>query len=73
MLAIAYVEVTIKVAMKVQPRQAAYHHRLYGDCYDVDSRDDCGVDVHRGQVVRVMNCKFDSDSACHHPMNVAMT
>lgn len=71
-LAIAYVEVTIKVAMTVQLHRVAYHHRLYG-CCGVDSKDDYGVAVHRDREGREMNCTFDSESACRHPMSAVMT
>lgn len=71
---IAFVGATIKAAMMDRQRQVAYHHRLYGDCYGVDLRDDYGdVVAHRFQVVHETSCTFDSDSTYHHPKIVEMT
>lgn len=71
---IAFVGATIKVAMMVRQRRVAYHHRLYGDCYGVDSRDDYGdVVAHRVPVVHVVSCTSDSESTCLHPTTVVMT
>lgn len=57
-----------------QRRRAAYHHRLYGDCCGVDSRDDYGDVVgHRVPAGRATSCTSDSDSTCRRPTSAAMT
>lgn len=71
---IAFAEATIKAVMMDRQRQVAYHHRLYGDCYGVDLRDDYGdVVAHRCQAGLATSCTFDSESAYHHPTSVEMT
>lgn len=71
---IAFVGATIKVAMMARQRRVAYHHRLYGDCYGVDSRDDYGdVVVHQVLVGHVVSCTSGSESTCHRLMTVVMT
>ena len=71
---IAFAGAMIKVAMMDRQRQVAYHHRLYGDCYGVDSKDDYGdVVLHQVPVGHVVSCTFDSESICHHPKTFVMT
>lgn len=71
---IAFAGATIKVAMTGRRRRVAYHHRLYGDCYGVDSRDDYGdVVVHQVPAVHATSCTSDSGLICHHLKSVAMT
>lgn len=71
---IAFVEATIKAAMTAQRHREAYHHRLYGDCCGVDSRDDYGdVVAHQVPAGRVTSCMFDSVSTYRHPKSVVMT
>lgn len=73
-LVIAFAEVTIKAAMTAQQHREAYHHRLYGDCCGVDSRDDYGdVVAHLVPAGRVTSCTFDLVSTYRHLTNVAMT
>lgn len=70
---IAFVGAKIKEAMTGRQRRVAYHHRLYGDCYGVDSRDDYGdAVVHQVPVDHVTSCTFDLDLTCLHPKSVVM-
>lgn len=71
---IAFVGATIKVAMTAQRRRVAYHHRLYGDCYGVDSRDDYGdVVAHQAPTGHAESCTSGLASTYHHPKTAVMT
>jgi hypothetical protein len=60
--------------MTAPPRPEACRHHLYGDCYDVDSRDDYGDAVERRvPEARATSCKFDLESACPRPTSAATT